>query len=438
VSKRKIGVIGAGPCGLPACKALGEFGLDYECLEASDRIGGVWNVERGASGAYRSLHTNTSTHAMAYADFPFDDAYPTYPSAAELLKYFEQYAAHFRLDPQIRLDHRVESAQPLEDGGWRVEVANQPTREYSALVVATGQYVSPRWPDPPLPGAFDGEQLHVFDYLDAVTPVDCRGQRVVVVGLGSSAAELAAELSDPNAAAGTAGRVVLAARSGRWVLPKMIDGKPLDASAPHPAAPLPAPLRSLPPRAGVWLMRRLMGRVFRRYVAQAGSPESLGLPRPEIEPWEERPTMSMEFIPALREGRIEVRPGITAFEGKRVTFGDGSQTDADVILYATGYELDFPYLSRETLGCDARDLGLYQRVAHPHQENLFFVGCCRVLCSMWPLAEQQSRWIARHLTGAFALPERAERQRRAIPLARSLPVVCNFYIEELRREAGGL
>ncbi|MBW2726928.1 MAG: NAD(P)-binding protein, partial [Deltaproteobacteria bacterium] len=85
---RKIGVIGAGPCGLSACKALEDAGLEYECLEASRSVGGVWNLESGATGAYRSLHTNTSTHAMAYSDFPFRVDSPRHLPAAELQEYF--------------------------------------------------------------------------------------------------------------------------------------------------------------------------------------------------------------------------------------------------------------------------------------------------------------------------------------------------------------
>jgi dimethylaniline monooxygenase (N-oxide forming) len=147
--------------------------------------------------------------------------------------------------------------------------------------------------------------------------------------------------------------------------------------------------------------------------------------------------MSMEFIPALREGRISVRPGIERFNGNRVTFSDGSVDELDVILYATGYQLDFPFIERDVLGCDAPDLALYQRIAHPSQNALFFAGCCRVLCSMWPLAEQQSHWIAKTLRGDFALPGPGERTREAIPLATSLPVICSFYVEDLRRQAGG-
>jgi dimethylaniline monooxygenase (N-oxide forming) len=176
---------------------------------------------------------------------------------------------------------------------------------------------------------------------------------------------------------------------------------------------------------------------IKRIVAISGSPESLGLPVPTIEPWEDRPTMSLDFISAIREGRIEVRPGISSFDEKRVLFSDGSSVDADVILYATGYELDFPFLSRDALGCEAPDLALYQQISHPTRDDLFFVGCLRVGCSVWPVAEQQSLWVAKHLGGAFEIPAVQTRARRAIPLAKSYPVMCNIYVEALRRDAGG-
>lgn len=432
---RKIAVIGAGPCGLPTCKALAEYGLDYECLEAGDAPGGIWNVERGCGGGYRSLQTNTSTGGMSYSDFPFEDDAPTYPNAAQMLSYFKSYADHFKLGENIRFQSRVIRAQPLDDGGWGVEVEGEEFREYSSIIVATGQYSSPRLPHGATTGKFTGKHLHVFEYLDATTPIDLRGKRVVVVGLGSSAAEIAAELCDPGANAGCAGQVILSARSGRWVLPKIIDGKPLDGRTPHPATRIPALLRALPGDSGPWLVRRLLGKALRNLSARVSDMEALGLPLPAIEPWEDRPTMSLEFIPALRRGRIDVRPGIHRFEGSTVYFTDGTKTEADVILYATGYQLDFPFLDKETLGCEAPELALYQRISHPEHKQLFFVGACRIMCSMWPLAEQQSRWIASLLAGDFTLPGNAKRSKHAIALADSLPVICNFYIEALRREA---
>lgn len=434
----KVAVIGAGPCGLAACKSLGEQGIAYECLEASDGVGGIWNVERGVGGGYRSLHTNTSIGSMSFSDFPFPKEHSTYANAEQMVAYFKSYSAHFEIEKHVHFGTRVDRVLPREVGGWTLHLNNGETREYRAVVVATGQYNDPRRPHDATPGDFTGDHLHVFDYLDPATPIDCRGKRVVVVGLGSSAAELAAELCNQDTDIGCASQVILSARSGRWVLPKVINGQPLDAKSPPPGAPLPAAARLLPGDSGSWAMRRILGKMLRSQVEAHGGAAALGLPEPTIEPWEDRPTMSIDFIPALQAGRIDVRPGIRSFDGSVVHFEDGSQTEADVILYATGYQLNFPYLDRETLGCDAPDLALYQRMAHPTHDDLFFIGCLRVMCSMWPLAEQQSRWIARLLSGSFNLPDCSERERSAVSLATTLPAMCNFYVDELRKEAGGL
>ncbi|MFK8049744.1 MAG: flavin-containing monooxygenase [Halioglobus sp.] len=437
MKNKKIAVIGAGPSGLGACKTLSEFGLDYQCFEAADEIGGIWNVEKGGGG-YRSLQTNTSTTGMAYSDFPFLEDDSIYPNAQQMLNYFKRYADHFQLWQNIRFSTRVIRATPISEGGWRIEVDDGQIMEFGGIIVATGQYTSPRLPHDTTPGEFSGQHLHVADYLDATTPYDLRGKRVVIVGLGSSAAELAAELSDPTATIGKASQVILSARSGRWVLPKMMNGQPLDSRTPHASEPLPPLMRALPGNTGAWLARRMLAKVLRERSEKLGGPEALGLPTPSIKPWEDRPTMSIEFIPALQARRIDVRPGIERFEGSTVHFTDGTQTEADAILYATGYKLHFPIFDRQTLECDAADLSLYQQVCHPVHDSLFFVGCSRVMCALWPVAEQQSRWIARLLTGAFELPASKTRIKRATPLAKSLPLMCSFYVDKLRREAGGL
>jgi cation diffusion facilitator CzcD-associated flavoprotein CzcO len=93
-------VIGAGPCGLATGKALKEAGIPYECLEAGPGVGGIWDVQRGYGGGYRSLHTNTSKAKMAFSDFPFPDDSPQFPNHKQMLDYFNAYADHFEIrDP---------------------------------------------------------------------------------------------------------------------------------------------------------------------------------------------------------------------------------------------------------------------------------------------------------------------------------------------------
>jgi cation diffusion facilitator CzcD-associated flavoprotein CzcO len=430
----RIAVIGAGPCGLAACRVLSDYGLNYSCFEAGSEVGGTWNIE-GGGGGYRSLQTNTSRPGMSYVGFPFQEGNDSYATAQQMVQYFRSYAEHFRLGDSIRFGSRVRRASPLSSGGWQIELENGEIGAYTSVVVASGQYAAPQLPHDSFEGEFSGEVMHVSHYLDPMAPLDLRGKRVMVVGLGSSAAEVAAELCNREATSECAGQVILSARSGRWVLPKMIDGVPLDARSLQSSARLPALLRALPSSLALWVMRRTMASFMRNQTTKLGGAEALGLPQPAIQPWEDRPTVSIDFIPALQARRIDVRPGIRRFEGSTVHFRDGTCTEVDAIIYATGYELSFPFLDWDTLACEAPELKLYQRISHPDHDRLFFVGCCRAMCSLWPLAEQQTHWIANLLAGSFQLPGKRKRAIRAVPLSDSLPVMCNHYVEGLRREA---
>ncbi len=429
-----IALIGAGPSGLAACKALHEAGLAFACFEAGPTVGGIWNVEAERSGGYRSLETNTSKPKMAYSDFPFPDDAPDFPDHRAMLRYFEAYAEHFGFRDRIQLDTPVEAAEPIEGGAWRLRSADGHERNFSACVVATGQYGTPRWPDPMPPGSFAGRQLHAFDYLDPTTPIDLRGQRVVVVGLGSTAAELATELGGGKAGPSIAKEVTISARSGRWILPKRLNGLPLDNNTPHPGTPLPKAARWIPEAAKKKLMQTFISKAFGGMAEQVGKPETWNLPNPAFPPYEERPTLSDGFIDALEAGRVRGRPGISRFDGKQVIFSDDSSVEADVVMWATGYRLAFPFFSQQVLGCEAPDLALYRRIVHPQQKNLYFIGYTRVLCSLWPISEVQSVWLAKLLSGAFELPPRERMQAEAIEVARALPVFCNLHASMLRED----
>ncbi len=138
VRQQKVAIIGAGPCGLAACKTLGDAGIEYECFEASSELGGIWNVDHGGGG-YRSLQSNTSNPNMAYSDFPFEEGEPIFLDAAQMVRYFNRYARHFGLLDNIRLSCRVVRAEPC-DGGWEHELENGEVREFSTLAVDAGQY----------------------------------------------------------------------------------------------------------------------------------------------------------------------------------------------------------------------------------------------------------------------------------------------------------
>jgi dimethylaniline monooxygenase (N-oxide forming) len=103
-------VIGAGSSGIAAVKALHEHGFEFDCFEASDRIGGnrVYKNRNGMSSAYRSLRINTSRERMQFGDFPIPASYPDFPHHTHIAAYLDSYVDHFGLRVRAALaGHRL-------------------------------------------------------------------------------------------------------------------------------------------------------------------------------------------------------------------------------------------------------------------------------------------------------------------------------------------
>lgn len=422
----KVAVIGAGPSGLTTLKTLREAGLEARAFEAGPRVGGQWVIDNpsGTSAAYRSLRTNTNRAMSRFTDYAFPDDYPEYPSHAGMADWLERYASRFGLLDHVALATRVDHVTPEADGGFLVSAGGHAPERFDAVVAATGNLWEPVRPE--LPGVFDGPTLHSKNYRDPATPLDLRGQRVLVVGLGNSGCEIAVELSK-------SARVFLSARSGNFIFPRLPADRP---APPHPAEPIPALFRVLPVRLRDALFRRIFTRALRGMTSALPKPESVGLPPAPRDPFEKRAIVNDEILPLLRDGKIRAKPGVRALAGAQVEFADGSREAVDAIVFATGYRFSLPYLSREVLGVDdAADLRLYRGILHPRHPRLFVVGVMRVFCSIWPMAEQQAKWVAARLLDRFPLPSPRELERRARPILRGPLAHCPFLAHDLRREA---
>ena len=422
--KLSVAVVGAGPSGLVACKALAEHGVDFAAYEAGDRVGGQWVLgnSSGTSVAYRSLHANTHKGMCRYADFPLPGDYPDFPSHEQMADYFHRYANHFGLYPRIRLSERVVEALPREEGGWSLKLGSGERAEHDALVVAAGNLWDPRWPA--LDGDFAGPLIHARDYMDPAEPVDCRGKKVLVMGLGNTACELAVELSAPGAAS----QVYLSARSGQNIVPKIA------APVPHPSEPLKGILAWLPRRLRDAAFRAIFPRVAGRMTASLPDPQSLGLPPPPANPFEKRFVMNDHLHARLASGAIVARPGVRKLLGSAVEFEEGTREDIDVIVAATGYRFSLPFLSDEVLGCAPPELALYRGVMHPGRHDLFVIGVMKAICSIWPRSEQQMALVAPLLAGDYALPSPATIRRDSYPVLDVPFDNCQFHAADLRKE----
>jgi dimethylaniline monooxygenase (N-oxide forming) len=377
-------VIGAGSSGIAAAKALHERGIPFDCFEASDRVGGNWvfGNRNGMSSAYRSLHINTSRERMEYTDFPMPKSYPDFPHHTQIAAYFDAYVDHFGFRERIAFQTGVERATREPDSTWTIALDTGETRRYDALVVANGHHWDPRWPEPPFPGSFDGEQTHAHHYLDNEP---FKGRRVLVVGIGNSAMDIAVESSF------VADATWLSSRRGAHVIPKYLFGRPLDQIGVNRFSGM------LP-----WGFRKRIFSAFLR--AGVGRMEDYGLPKPDHDLGDAHPTISADFLNRIAHGEIAYKPNIAELEGDRVRFEDGTTERVDSIVWCTGYKVTFPFFAAELISAPDNDLPLFRRVFHPQIDNVFFVGLLQPLGAIMPLAEAQGQWVAAYLRGEYALP----------------------------------
>src|SRR6188472_509853 len=393
MASKKTCVIGAGSSGIAACQVLNARGIPFYCFEKGSEVGGNWRYENDneMSSAYRSLHINTSRGLMAYRTYPMPDDYPDYPNHFQIARYFDDYVDHFGLREEIRFRTEVKSVVPV-DGEWEVTVAGADGRSeahrYRAVLVANGHHWDPRWPEPVFPGSdeFDGEQIHVHHYREPDVLV---GKRVLVLGIGNSAVDVAVESSR------IAEKTFLAMRRGAYVIPKLLGGKPVDEAAPPVTTRLPMAVRRL-----------FMGRLLKLTV---GEMTDYGLPKPDHKLLEAHPTVSSELLPRVGHGDITIKPNIECFAGGSVVrFTDGSEEEIDLVVYCTGYKIVFPFLDPEVFEAKDNRMPLYRRVAAVDHPGLFFIGFVQPLGPIMPIAEAQSEWIADLLQGRTSLPSESD------------------------------
>ncbi len=385
----RTAVIGAGISGLTASKMLADYGIPYTCFESSDRVGGNWAFgnPNGHSSAYRSLHIDTSKHQLSFRDFPMPEEFPDFPHHTQIKQYLDDYCAAFDLYRSIEFGNGVEHARRLPGGGWELRTQRNEVRHFDFLVVANGHHWDPRYPE--FPGEFTGRTMHAHHYIDPRTPMDFTDQRILVVGLGNSAADIAVELS--SKALGN--KLTLSTRSGAWIVPKYIAGRPADKY-----------YRTSPYIPFSW----------QRKIAQwgqpitAGRPENYGLPKPNHKFFEAHPTQSVELPLRLGSGDVIPKPNIDRFDGATVHFADGTADDFDVIIYATGYNITFPFFDPEFVSAPDNKIDLYKRMFLPGIEDLVFAGFAQSTPTLFPFVECQARLIGAYAVGRYRLPSVAE------------------------------
>lgn len=384
----RYAIIGAGPSGLAAARALQKQGVAVDGFEASHGVGGLWDITNPRSTVYESAHLISSRTTTEFAEFPMRSRVD-YPGHRELQRYFQAYADHFSLTPLFRFRSRVTQLEP-RDGGWNLtweESGTAHTRWYAGVILANGTLAEPLVPR--FAGTFSGELMHSSAYKD---PEVLSGKRVLIVGAGNSGCDIAVD------AVHHAASVDLSVRRGYYFVPRYLFGRPSDTL--NQRRPLPARIK-----------QAVDTRVLRAFT---GDPARFGFPRPDYRIYESHPIVNTLILDHLGQGDLRIRADIDRFDGRTVRFRDRSSDEYDLVLLATGYTLDYPFVDRRHLPWQGAAPRLFLNVFPASFNGLFVMGMIEASGIGWQGRYEQAELLAAYVSAAEDDPERAERFRARV------------------------
>ena len=374
-------IIGAGPSGITAGKNLLQAGVrNFVIYEKSDQVGGNWvfTPTTSHSSVYETTHIISSKSMSQFDDFPMPADYPDYPSHRQMLVYFQDYVQHFGVMPFVRFNREVVKADEQADQTWQITLSDGAIERFDYLVVANGHHWDPRWPD--YPGQFTGHYLHSHAYKCAEP---FRGQRVLIIGGGNSACDIAVETSRISTF------TAISMRRGYCIIPKFMMGQPVDV--------VNAKFLWLP----AWLRLPLLR--LSLYFS-VGDYASYGLERPKHGLMQQHLTANSELLYFIRHGKVHPRRDVDHFDGRQVHFVDGRVEEYDTVIVSTGFKISFPFFDRHFIDFSEGDVPLYLHVFHPDHPSLFFIGLVQPAGSIWPLADAHARLAANAIIGNYHLP----------------------------------
>jgi len=325
-------------------------GIPFDVLEAMDNFGGNWRY-----GVYDTVHIISSKRTTEFKDFHMPESYPDFPSCVQMLQYFESYVEHFKLLPFMEFNMKIETVELPPDGekdgssGWIVVIKKKDgsieRRHYKGVFIANGHHAERRFPS--YPGKFTGEIIHSKDYKH---PEFLKGKRILVIGGGNSACDLAVEAARYGAEAHSS------MTRGYYFIPRSVFGIPI-VDIIRPWIPL-------------WVQRIFLHIVL---FFTVGPLKNYGLPEPDHKIWEKHPTVNSELLHFIKLGEIKPHPDIDHYENKWVIFKDGTKIEVDLIICATGYYMAIPMVSKEVIPYDGTAPLLVNGIPL-HHKNLFIFG----------------------------------------------------------------
>ncbi|MFJ6440826.1 flavin-containing monooxygenase [Streptomyces sp. NPDC091649] len=381
---RPVYVIGGGPGGLAAAAALRARGVRAVVLEKSDRVGSSWR------GHYDRLRLHTTRRWSALPGLKMPRGFGRWVGRDDMVRYLEKYTEHHELEVVTGVEVTRIDPAPDGSGDWQLTATGGRVLRGRAVVVATGFNHTPHVPRWPGSETFTGELLHAAGYRN---PAPYADRDVLVVGIGNTGAEIAADLAE-----GGASRVRIAVRNAPHIVRRSTAGVPAQAAG------------ILIRRVPVWLADRA-GRLLSRVATPDLSGQ--GLARPTTGLYTRMkdgatPVQDVGLTDSVKKGRVVPVATVASFDRDTVVLADGTRITPDAVIAATGYDRALEPLLGHLDVLDARG----RPVAHGGRSpkgapGLYFTGFTNPISGMLRElaldAEKIARTVAR--TGA-GLPAR--------------------------------
>lgn len=424
--ENRVAVIGAGVAGLVSAKVLKNDGFDVTIFEKESTIGGVWAESR----AYPGLRTNNPRETYAFSDFDYPEGTDEFPTAKQVRNYLESYTDHFEIKQHIRLATEVVSVSRNKSNnskshpGFTIKVkqldesAKTETHTFDYVVVCNGVFSEPYIPQLDGQDRFTGQILHSSQLTD---PETIKGKRVIVVGAGKSALDCA------SAAAEHAASATLVFRKPHWMIPRYFGKTRVDwvlfnrfSSKIFPLYHRVTKTEMILRKAAapsIWLWRAAVNKVVKRL---SGMPDEM-IPEVHVTSGIENNGIGAEFYQLLKEGRVSIRRvrNISYSDTDKIKLDSGEQLDADVVIFATGWQQNISFLDADLRNEIRKDgwFQLYRHVLPPRERRMGFIGYAS--SGNQPLtSEISAHWLSQYFRNELKLPDTSEMEQEIAKVRR--------------------
>ncbi|MGE2722839.1 flavin-containing monooxygenase [Mycolicibacterium celeriflavum] len=360
-------IVGAGFGGIAAAIQLKRMGYEnFVILDREDDLGGTWHVNH-----YPGLAVDVPTTTYSYYFEPNPNWSRLYSTGAEIKQYADAVADKYDVRRHMRFNTTVEGAcWEDEDHTWRVTLADGETLTARYLITATGFLSQPHTPDIPGINDFAGRIIHTTAWDDGY---DLAGRRVAIIGTGATAVQLIPELAKK------ASDLTVYQRTPVWVVPRL--DFPISDRVKRLFARVPLTQRAL--RAvtdaiyefflyvGLRHRRLLFRRLniaasdvakMHRFFSVRDRELRMAL-TPDYDFGCKRPTFSNTYYRTFTKPHVHLQTsGIERIESDGIVANDGTKTEIDTLVLATGFDLweaNFPAI--EIVGRGGRNLGKWWR-----------------------------------------------------------------------------